>query len=82
MGNPTKPSTPVTPRLVDLHAAAAYLGVSYWTVRDYCLAGHLKVVQLPALRPRDGARSRRSLRHVLVDVQDLDALITSHKRQL
>ena len=70
----------ITPRLVDLRAGAVYLAVSYWTIRDYVLAGLLPVVELPPLRPREGERARKTLRRVLVDVRDLDAFIEARKR--
>jgi hypothetical protein len=70
---------PVAPRLLDLRQAAVYLGCSYWTVRDYVLAGVIPVVELPALRPREGERPRKTLRRVLVDRADLDAFIESRK---
>jgi predicted site-specific integrase-resolvase len=67
-------------RLVDLHDAAAYLGVSFWTVRDYVLAGYIPVMDLPANRPREGARPRKKpLRRVLIDRKDLDAFVESRK---
>jgi hypothetical protein len=68
-----------SPRLLNLRQAAVVLGVSFWSVRDYVLAGLLPSVQLPALRPREGDRPKQSLRRVLVDVEDLDAFITRHK---
>ncbi len=67
------------PRLLSLHQAAAYLGLSYWTVRDWILAGHLSTVNLPPLRPKEGDRARASLRRVLVDRVDLDAFIEARK---
>ena len=69
----------IAPRLLDLWAAAAYLSLSYWSVRDYVLAGLIPVVELPPLRPREGARPRKNLRRVLVDRADLDAFIAQHK---
>jgi hypothetical protein len=69
----------VTPRLLDLRQAAVYLGCSYWTVRDWVLAGLIPVVELPALRPREGERPRKTLRRVLVDRADLNAFIDSRK---
>jgi hypothetical protein len=69
----------VAPRALNLQQAAHYLGVSYWTFRDYVLAGHIPVIDLPPLRPREGARARQSLRRVLVDVRDLDRFIESRK---
>ena len=71
----------VSPRLVDLHAAATYLGVSFWTVRDYVLQGLIATVELPALRPREGERRRRGLRRVVVDVRDLDVFVERRKRR-
>ena len=65
----------VVPRLLDVQAAAAYLGgVSTWSVRALVEAGHLVPVRLPACR-RPGESSRR----LLFDVRDLDALIEKSK---
>ena len=72
---------PTSPRLVDLHAAAAYLGLSFWTIRDYVQQGLIPTVELPALSPREGERRREGLRRVLVDLRDLDAFIDSRKRR-
>jgi len=63
------------PRLLDLKAAATYLGLSYWTVRDLVLAGRLPTVKIPRPRSGDG----RSIRRILVDRQDLDAFIEHNK---
>jgi len=63
-----------------LEQAAIYLGVSEWTVNDYTLSGLLPVVDLPPLRPREGAAPKRSLRRVLIDIRDLDAFIDARKR--
>ena len=71
----------VSPRLLNLRQAAAYLGCSYWTARDYVLQGLIPVVDLPPLRPRDGDRPRSTLRRVLIDKADLDAFIEARKRQ-
>jgi hypothetical protein len=71
----------LAPRLLDLHGAAAYLGVSYWVCRDYVFAGLLPHVTLPCAQQRrkDGAVVRkagdRSMRKILLDVRDLDSLI-------
>jgi len=43
--------TPIAPRLLDLDAAATYLGVSPWTVRDLEAAGVLKRVRMPPFLP-------------------------------
>jgi hypothetical protein len=72
-------SAVVAPRLLDLRQAALYLGCSYWTVRDYVLAGLIPMVELPALRPREGEPPRKALRRVLIDRTDLDAFIDSRK---
>jgi len=71
----------IAPRLFDLHQAAVYVGCSYWTVRDWVLAGLIPVVGLPALRPREGERPRKTLRRVLIDRADLDAFIESRKQR-
>jgi Helix-turn-helix domain len=72
-------SAAVAPRLLDLNQAAMYLGCSYWTVRDYVLAGVIPMVELPALRPREGEPPRKALRRVLIDRTDLDAFIDARK---
>jgi hypothetical protein len=71
----------VRPRLLNMRQAAAYLGCSFWTARDYILQGLIPVVDLPPLRPREGDRRRKTLRRVLVDRADLDAFIESRKRR-
>jgi hypothetical protein len=60
------------PRLLDLRAAAAYLGVSSWTVRDLETNGTLRRVSIPS-----GAG--RELRKLLFDRQDLDRLVETWK---
>ncbi len=72
-------SPAISPRLLSLREAGMYLGVSYWSIRDYVLAGLIPVVELPALRPREGGRAKRSLRRVLVDRDDLDDFVESRK---
>jgi hypothetical protein len=62
-------------RLMDLHGAAAYLGISYWSLRDLVAAGEIPTVQPPAPTGRKGQRLRR----VIVDIRDLDALIETWK---
>ena len=68
------------PRLLSLHRGAAYLGCSYWTLRDYVLQELLPVVALPPLRPREGDRPKRTLRRVLIDRHDLDAFVDRVKQ--
>lgn len=63
---------PVTPRLLDLPTAAAYLGVSAWTVRDLEATGSVPRVRIPL--PNAG-----ELRKLLFDRADLDRLIDSWK---
>lgn len=60
------------PRLLDLRARAAYLGVSEWTVRDLDAAGVLRRVRVPLA---NGAE----LRKLLFDRADLDRLIEAWK---
>jgi hypothetical protein len=55
-------------RLLDLESAAAYLGVSAWTVRDLEAAGVLKRVRVPLPDGKD-------LRKLLFDKADIDRLI-------
>ena len=59
-------------RLLDLDAAAAYLSVSPWIVRDLEAAGVLPRVRVPL---PDG----RELRKLLFDKADLDRLIGAWK---
>ncbi len=60
----------IAPRLLDLEAAALYLGVSIWTVRE--LAGKkdgvLKRVRIPL-------KNNGELRKLLFDREDLDRFI-------
>ncbi len=67
------------PRLLNLREAAAYVSCSYWSVRDWCLAGLLPTVSFPPLRPREGERPKTSLRRVLIDQADLDAFIERYR---
>lgn len=59
-------------RLLELEAAAAYLGVSPWTVRDLEAAGTIKRVRVPLPHGRE-------LRKLLFDKMDLDRLIEAWK---
>jgi len=62
------PSGPVDgPRLLDVAAAAEYLGVSRWTVRDLVERGSLARVALPGVR------------RLLFDRCDLDMLIEASR---
>lgn len=62
----------ITPRLLDLKAAAAYLAVSSWTVRDLEASGILRRVNIPLSAQKD-------LRKLLFDRQDLDRLVEAWK---
>ena len=63
------------PRLLDLAGAAAYLGVSTWTIRDWAAAGIVRRVRLPG-----SANSQTGALHrVLFDVRDLDRLVEISK---
>ena len=72
-------------RLLSLHEAGKYLGVGYWTVRDYVQAGILPRVVLPcaARRGKGGVVIRKpgdgNARRILVDKRDLDTLIERSK---
>jgi hypothetical protein len=59
-------------RLVDLRTAAAYLGLSVWTVRELEWKGALPRVRIPL--PGGG-----EVRKLLFDQRDLDRLIESWK---
>jgi excisionase family DNA binding protein len=59
---------------MDLRTAAAYLGCSYWTLRDLVLNGHIPAVRIPS-PPRDG----RVMRRILIDSRDLERLIERWK---
>jgi hypothetical protein len=62
----------ISPRLLDLRAAGAYLGVSPWTIRDLEANGTLRRVNVPSGPGRD-------LRKLLFDRKDLDHLIEAWK---
>jgi excisionase family DNA binding protein len=81
-GRPRKPASAAAGidasppgRLLDVRGAAAYLGVSVWTVRDLEAAGELPRVRLPL--PKHGA-----VRRLLFDRQDLDRLIERSKERV
>lgn len=66
------------PRLLDLKAAGAYLGVSYWSARNLVDRGVLPKVELPICPRSDG----RVLRRILIDRKDLDALVEANKERM
>jgi hypothetical protein len=63
---------PIGPRLLDLHAAAAYLGVSSWKLRELEAVGTVPRIRIPL--PNAG-----ELRKLLFDRADLDRLIDGWK---
>ncbi len=74
---------PSVARLLNIKDAAEYLGLSYWTIRDYIIQGLIPSVQMPPARPKEGAARHKSqsLRRVLVDRQDLDMFIEARKQK-
>jgi excisionase family DNA binding protein len=73
-------------RLMSLQDAAAYMGISYWSLREFVADGVLPAVRLPGtrIRAKGGkvvrhASAKTSMRRVLVDRRDLDALIEQCK---
>lgn len=69
-GEQVQEATP--PRLFNLKAAATYLGMSPWTVRDLEAKGVLPRVRVPF-------PGGRELRKLLFDKADLDRLIDAWK---
>jgi len=63
---------PITPRLLTLHGAAAYLGLSVWKVRELEAAKVLRRVRLPV-------GNGSELRKLLFDRVELDAVIEQSK---
>ena len=71
----TRPIAPVTvARLLTIHQAAAYLGVSFWTVRGLIANEKLRRVSFA------GRTDGKGIRRILIDRQDLDALIERAKK--
>jgi len=58
----------MTPRLMPLKAAAAYIGLTTWAMRERIWAGQIPVVQFP------GGRKQ------YIDRNDLDSFINRNKR--
>jgi hypothetical protein len=56
------------PRLLSLRAAAEWLGLTVWAMRERIWAGQIPVIQFP------GGRK------MYVDVQDLESFIQKNKR--
>ena len=79
-GNAAEPQPAVLPRLLSIREAAAYVGLSYWSLRDYVLQDLIPTVTMPGLRPKPGDKPKQTLRRVLIDREDLDAFVCSRKR--
>jgi hypothetical protein len=58
---------PLRPRLLTMKCAAAYLGISVWTLREMIYRDELKPVRLTETA------------HPRLDLRDLDRLIETHK---
>jgi len=61
---------PLSPRLLPLKDAAAWLGLTLWAMRERIWAGQIPVVQFP------GGRKQ------YIDVKDLEAVIQNNKRTI
>jgi len=71
------------PRLLSVEQAAQYLGISYWTVREFINDGSVKAVRLPradTLRQRERRALSDTVRRLLLDRNDLDELVERWKR--
>jgi hypothetical protein len=69
-------------RLLPVAAAAAYLGISPWLLRQYIQAGDIPVTRLPRPATASATRGRRpsgdACRLVLLDREDLDQWVDQH----
>jgi len=73
---------PGWPRLLNVEQAAAYLNVSWWTLREFVNDGSIPTVRLP--RPQTRRMRQRqpisdTVRRLLIDRADLDALVERWK---
>lgn len=83
-GRKPTPTLPGWPRLLSVDQAAAYLGVSFWTLREFIHDGSIVAVPMPrpqTLRMRERAGLGDTVRRLLVDVRDLDAMVDAWKRK-
>lgn len=80
-----RPSTvPGWPRLLSADQAAAYLGLSFWTFRELLNAGTVPTVRVPrpnTLRMRERRALSDTVRRLLIDRNDLDALVERWKER-
>ena len=70
-------SAPLVARLLDLASAAAYLGVSPWSLREWEALGVIQRVRVPL--PVTQKRRGGELRKLLFDRRDLDRLVEAWK---
>jgi len=78
-------AAPGWPRLLSLELAALYLGVSIWVMREYVDSEAITPVALPRPNTRRMHRHRPvsdSLRRLLIDRADLDALVEAWKERM
>jgi predicted site-specific integrase-resolvase len=68
------------PRVTNLKGAAAYVGVSYWTMRDYVIQGLVRVVELPPMRAKEGEAARRVLNRIVIEYDELDRFLDERRR--
>ncbi len=71
---PTTTKTVEPKRIVGVQKAAAYAGVSRWTIRAWIQTGKLPFVRYPSGRKDDD-----DLRGAKIDLADLDAFIDRAK---
>jgi predicted DNA-binding transcriptional regulator AlpA len=72
------------PRLLSVEQAAQYLGISFWTVREFINDKSIKAVPLPrpeTLRQRERRTLGDTVRRLLIDRHDLDALVETWKQR-
>jgi hypothetical protein len=69
--------SPLVARLLDLVSAAAYLGVSPWSLREWEALGVIRRVRVPL--PVTQKRRGGELRKLLFDRHDLDRLVEAWK---
>jgi hypothetical protein len=71
---PQQEATTMSPRLLDVRGAAAYLGVSPWTLRCFVADGHVRTVTLPSTR-----QGKVGNRKLLFDLKDLDSFVEKQR---
>jgi hypothetical protein len=86
--NKAKDDQSFAPRLLDLKAASAYSGLTYWCLRDLLNSGVIPKVTVPCpyARVKVGGKLVRvpvddgtTMRRILVDRKDLDEFIERYK---